>query len=464
MGEIQVGVLAQKAVTALDQAVEQSLGKDNSTFTLRDRQTGELVYSYRGEHLMRPASNMKIITGAVALEELGLDYRFQTEIYVDGDIEAGVLNGNVYIKGYGDPTINQATLEQFAEILVQAGIQHVTGQLIGDETYFTGETLPPGVDEEGETHYYGARISPITMSPTNDFDASTILVTAQAQAIGEHPTFEVIPHVSGHTITNEAVTVASEAENTLEVIRLTNTNQIVITGELPAGESAKVWVSLQNPTLNTLGFFKVLCEEQGISFGYNEPVTTGVVPLNAELLYTHQSRTVGELFSIFMKLSNNSIADIFVKTLGKQKHGVGDYESGLRVVEDYLARKKIDFQAWQFVDGSGLSHGIRLHANGISQLLFTLQKEPYFDVFFESLPVGGHADRLIGGTLKERFTESEYVGKIFAKTGYIHEVHCLSGYVTGMSGKEYIFSIMLEGREEGIPFIDEGLKAIIRAI
>lgn len=464
MGEIQARILVPEAVTALDQAVEQSLGKDKATFTLRDRQTGEILYSYRGEHLMRPASNMKIISGAVALEELGLDYRFQTEVYVDGDIEAGILNGNVYIKGYGDPTINKETLEQFADILLQQGIEHITGQIIGDDTYFTGDTLPPGVDEEGETHYYGARISPITMSPTDDFDASTILVTAQAQAIGEPPTFEVIPHLSGHTITNEAVTVASEAENTLEVIRLTNTNQIVITGELPAGESAKVWVSLQNPTLNTLGFFKVLCEEKAILFTHSEPVIAGVVPLKAKLLYKHQSRTVGELFSIFMKLSNNSIADIFVKTLGKLKHGVGDYEAGLRVVQDYLVRKNIDCATWQFVDGSGLSHGIRLHANGISQLLFELQKEPYFDVFFESLPVGGNNNRLIGGTLKERFLEPEYLEKIFAKTGYIHEVNCLSGYVTGMSGKDYIFSVMLEGREDGIPFIDEGLKAAINAI
>ena len=132
MGEIHATLLTAKAVTALDKAVEQSLGKDKATFTLRDRQTGKIIYHYRGEHLMRPASNMKIISGAVALEELCLDYRFQTEIYLDGAIEAGVLNGNVYMKGYGDPTVNEATLGQFADILLQAGIQRVTGQIIGD--------------------------------------------------------------------------------------------------------------------------------------------------------------------------------------------------------------------------------------------------------------------------------------------------------------------------------------------
>lgn len=464
MGEIQVVGLTPQAVAALDQAVEQSLGKDKATFTLRDRATGDILYTYRGEHLMRPASNMKIISGAAALEELGLDYRFQTELYIDGELEDGMLNGNLYVKGYGDPTINEATLRHVADILWQKGIQSINGQLIGDDRFFAGDTLPPGVDDEGETHYYGARISPITMSPNDDFDASTIVVTAEPQSVGEPPTFEVIPHLSGHEITNKAITVASGVENTLEIHRLNGTNQIVMTGAIPQGESAKVWVTLQNPTVNTLEFFKVLCEQKGIQFTQAQPVTVGEVTKNAQLIYTHQSRTVAELFSIFMKLSNNSIADIFVKTLGKLQHGVGDYEAGLRVVEDYLACKKIDFATWQFVDGSGLSHGIRLHANGISQLLFELQNEPYFDVFFESLPVGGNEDRLIGGTLKDRFLESEFTGKIFAKTGYIHEVHCLSGYATGASGKDYIFSIMLEDCEEGIPFLDAGLKAIISAI
>ncbi|MCH7323833.1 D-alanyl-D-alanine carboxypeptidase/D-alanyl-D-alanine-endopeptidase [Solibacillus sp. MA9] len=464
MGEIQAVELTPQAVAALDQAVEQSLGKDRATFTLRDRATGDILYAYRGEHLMRPASNMKIISGAAALEELGLDYRFQTELYIDGELEDGMLNGNLYVKGYGDPTINEATLRHFADILWQKGIQSINGQLIGDDTYFTGDTLPPGVDDEGETHYYGARISPITMSPNDDFDASTIIVTADPQSVGEQPTFTVIPHLSGHEITNEATTVESGAENTLEIRRLNGTNQIVMTGAIPQGESAKVWVSLQNPTVNTLEFFKVLCEQKGIQFTQAQPVTVGEVTENAELIYTHESRTVAELFSIFMKLSNNSIADIFVKTLGKLQHSVGDYESGLLVVNDYLMQKNIDFSTWQFVDGSGLSHGIRLHANGISQLLFELQKEPYFEVFFSSLPVGGNEDRLIGGTLKDRFLEPEFMGKIFAKTGYIHEVHCLSGYATGASGKDYIFSIMLEDCEEGIPFIDEGLKAILSAI
>src|SRR5690606_5854218 len=176
MEEIQEKNLNSDTITKLDEIVETILGEDKATFTLRDRTSGEILYTYRGERLMRPASNMKILTGAAAIVELGLDYRFKTEIYIDGNVEDHTLNGDIYVKGYGDPTINEAALKRFSEVLRECGILHVSGKLIGDDTYFSGDTLPPGVDDEGETHYYGARISPITMSPNDDFDASTIIV------------------------------------------------------------------------------------------------------------------------------------------------------------------------------------------------------------------------------------------------------------------------------------------------
>lgn len=461
MGEVRETALNKNTTDTLDSIVDTILGSDKATVTLRNRASGEILYSYRGEHLMRPASNMKIITGATALSELGLDFRFNTELYVIGKIEDGTLHGDIYLKGYGDPTINEATLKLFAQKLSEQGIQNITGMLIGDDTYFTGNTLPPGVDEDGETHYYGARISPITMSPNDDFDASTIIVEVNARYVGEQPDYIVTPHLSGLQISNESWTVANDRENTLEIRRINNTGQIMITGEIPQGETAKVWVSLQDPTMNTLQFFKVLCEQEGINFSEQCKISKGVIPQQAELLYTHESQTLEEMFSIFMKLSNNSMADIFVKTMGKLQYGVGDYEHGLKVVQAYLEKHQNNFAAWQFVDGSGLSHGIRLHSNGISQLLFKLQNEPYFPQFFASLPVGGNTDRFIGGTLKDRFLESELQNRIFAKTGYIHEVNTLSGYLTGKSGHDYIFSIMLEGREEGIPFLDSGLKAMI---
>ena len=125
-----VAQLDKKSIETIDEVVETILGKDKAAFTLRDRQTGELFYTYRGDHLMRSASNMKIISGAAVLEVLGADYQFTTEIYTDGTISNGVLNGNVYIKGSGDPTLGEITFAHFAQVLLQKGIQKITGKLL----------------------------------------------------------------------------------------------------------------------------------------------------------------------------------------------------------------------------------------------------------------------------------------------------------------------------------------------
>ena len=456
--------LDDKSLALIEEAVETVLGRDKSTVTIRDRATGNLLYTYRGDHLMRPASNMKILSGGAALATLGKYYRFKTQLFIEGTIEHNVLNGNVYVVGHGDPTLSEADLVHFATILKERGIEQLNGQIIGDDTYFTGDTLPPGVDDEGETQYYGARVSAITMSPNSDFDASTIIVTAFPKSVGEPPSFNVIPDLCGMQIMNEAITVVSGEENTLEIRRRNGTDHIVISGNLPQDESGKVWVSMQDPTINTLQLWKQICEREGIKFLKDEVVGVGVAPKKARLIHSHESITLGEMFSIFMKLSNNSIADIFTKTMGKVHHGVGDYEAGIRVIKAYLDELLIEIEDWRFVDGSGLSHGIRLSSNGISKLLFELQKEEYFELFFKSLPVAGNSNRLVGGTLKERFVEPTYANRIFAKTGYIHEVNTLSGYLMGDSGRQYIFSIMLEGREDGIPFLDSGLKKIIEVL
>src|SRR5690606_31136804 len=111
---------------------------------------------------------------------------------------------------------------------------------------------------------------------------------------------------------------------------------------------------------------KHIFEEQGIAFDGTSAIAQGTVPAPAELIHTHLSPTVAEMFPAFMKFSNNSIADIFVKLIGHEEHGVADYESGLKSVRAYLNQLQIPAEEWQFIDGSGLSHSDRLTSEGIS--------------------------------------------------------------------------------------------------
>lgn len=310
-----------QSFASVNSTVTTHLGKNNAAVTVRDAETGKIVYSQNGDKLMRPASNMKLVSGAAALEMLGEDYRFKTDLYIDGLIVNGTLNGNVYIKGSGDPTLTREDFIEFSDILMKNGIRTINGHLIGDDKAFSGSTLPPGVIKSDETYYFGARTSAITMSPNNDFDASTIIITASPGKVGAKPSFTIYPNSSGMVISNQAKTVKKGSANTVTIKRAYNTNRIIISGNLPQGSSKKEWVTLQDPSKNTMDAIKQTLKGKGLKFVKSSQLKIGKVPQDATLLYTNESRTLAAIFPAFMKLSNNSIADILVKTMGKEQLG-----------------------------------------------------------------------------------------------------------------------------------------------
>lgn len=451
-----------QSFASVNNAVTTHLGKNNAAVTIRDAETGKIVFSQNGDKLMRPASNMKLVSGAAALNMLGEDYRFKTDLYIDGIVVNGTLNGNVYIKGSGDPTLTREDFIEFAEILMENGIRTINGHLIGDDGAFSGSTLPPGVLKSDETYYFGARTSAITMSPNNDFDASTIIITASPGKVGTKPSYSVYPNSSGMVISNQAKTVKKGNANTVTIKRAYNTNRIIISGNLPQGSSKKEWVTLQDPSKNTMDAIKQTLKGKGLKFEKSSQLKIGKVPQNATLLYTNESRPLAAIFPVFMKLSNNSIADILVKAMGKEHLGEGSTNKGVTLLKKYSESLNISVSNWRFADGSGLSNSNRVTSNGLSQLLYKVQHEPYFDTFYDSLPVAGNKDRLIGGTLKSRLASSGLQNRIFAKTGYIPNVYTLSGYMKGQSGKQYIFSILLENKSSGTVYIDRTMAALVK--
>ena len=456
--------LPLQSFASINGTVVTNLGNGNVAVTIRDIDTGKIVYSHNGEKLMRPASNMKLVSGATALSVLGENYRFKTGLYMDGTISKNKLSGNVYIKGSGDPTLNKSDFLEFARVLKRNGIHTINGDLIGDDTAFSGITLPPGVDKTDESYYFGARTSAITMSQNDDFDASTVIITAKPGKVGARPSYAIEPNLSGMVISNQANTVQKGQKNTLSIQRVYNSNRIIISGNLPQGSSAKEWVTLQNPSKNTMQAIKLTLEGAGIKFNKNSKVVLAPVSKKAKLLYTNESRKLAEIFPAFMKLSNNSIADILVKAVGHHELGVGDIATGTKVMKAYGKSLNIPMSNWRFADGSGLSDLNRVTSNGLSQLLYEVQQEPFYKTYFNSLPIAGNKERLVGGTLRKRLTASSLQNRIHAKTGYIPNVHTLSGYVKGNSGKTYIFSILLENKASGTTYIDRTMASLVKEL
>ncbi|SOC20948.1 D-alanyl-D-alanine carboxypeptidase/D-alanyl-D-alanine-endopeptidase (penicillin-binding protein 4) [Ureibacillus xyleni] len=450
-----------KAASSLDATVQNSLGNSNISVSLRSLQTGKVLYERNGEIGRKPASTMKLLTASAALHTLGPDFRFKTELYIDGEVKNNVLNGDVYIKGGGDPTLNKKDFSSFAVALKRQGIRTINGNVYGDDTLFSGSQLTPGVVPEDETYYYGARTSALTMSPNSDYDSGTIIVNVKPSSVGRAPNVTAEPNLSGMQILNKAKTVRKGQRNTVKVIRKYRTNQIVITGNLPVASSTKEWITLQDPTINTLHATKITLESTGLKFSKTSKVTRKAVPESATLLYTKSSIPLKTLMNPFLKLSNNSIADILVKTMGNEVYGKGHISFGLKVLNDYGSSIGLNMNNWKFEDGSGMSHQNRISTNELSLLLLNVRNEQNYNLLYNALPVGGQKDRLVGGTLRKRFTQAPYLNQVHAKTGSLTGVYTLAGYITAKSGRTFAFAVMTQNQSSNQ--IDE-IDAVVRKI
>ncbi|HWL22959.1 MAG TPA: D-alanyl-D-alanine carboxypeptidase/D-alanyl-D-alanine-endopeptidase [Ureibacillus sp.] len=446
----------------MDDKISSELGTSNISISVRSIDTGNVMYQNNGDVGIKPASTLKLLTAASALEVLGENYRFTTQFYYDGEIKDNVLQGNIYVKGGGDPTLQEENFRTFSSVLKRAGITSISGNLYGDDTMFIGPQLTPGIAKYDESYYYGARTSALTMSPDNEYDSGTIFVQVNANAIGKSPIVQVKPNLSGMVIQNNATSVTASEKDTLKIYREYNTNQVIITGQIPVGNISKEWISLEDPTINTLYAIKNVLKDTGISFSSYSIIDRKTVPSDATLLYTKKSIPLKKLMIPFLKLSNNSIANILVKTMGKEEFGVGSLEHGLQAMNDYGRQLGLQMNEWSLEDGSGMSHNNKITANQLTSLLYLVRNKPYFSVYYNSLPIGGKSDRLVGGSLRERFNTPYLMDRVVAKTGYISGVYTLAGYFKAKSGKQYIFSIMTQNQTSiKLNSIDEVVKTFI---
>ena len=251
----------------LDPIVAQYINPDEAIgITIRDYDSGEIVYSLNGDIPRSTASGLKLLTGAAALHILGKDYRFTTKMYYDGSISNNVLDGNIYIVGSGDPTINYTDYSSLASQLMLIGINKINGYIFGDATRFTGDSKSPGV-VAAEAHYaYAARTPAITMAPNSTYDTGSINVIVKGIKAGAKPTLGVEPTFAGMTVKNIAKTGIKSSANSLTITRKDASGEIVISGSIPVGSKMEQLVSMQDPTVNTLHSFTEALRAIGISF------------------------------------------------------------------------------------------------------------------------------------------------------------------------------------------------------
>lgn len=362
---------------------------------------------------------------------------------MNGKITDGVLYGDLFLQGGGDPTLLLKDLKSLASAVVKKGIKEIKGYLIGDDTRYDSIRYSMDMPWSDEETYYGAEISALTLAPDEDYDAGTVILEVEpSKKVGGNASVKVIPENTHIKVQNDAVTGSSDGEEDLMFTREHGTNIIKISGQIPLnGQTEREWIAVSNTSKYTVHLFSEELKKAGIKLktGYK----LGVTPASAKLIGEHQSMPLAQMLVPFMKLSNNVHGEVFVKEMGKVNLGTGSFEQGQAVLTESLTSLGMNVQDQVIRDGSGISHVNLIEPNKITKLLFSIQSKPWFLSYYQSLPVAGAKEKMIGGTLRYRMKQAPLLGNVVAKTGTLSTVSSISGYVKTKTQGSLIFSILI---------------------
>jgi D-alanyl-D-alanine carboxypeptidase/D-alanyl-D-alanine-endopeptidase (penicillin-binding protein 4) len=409
-------------------------------------ETRSIIYSRNAHDLFMPASNMKLITTAAALSILGQDYQYKTKLYTDGKIEDGVLNGDLWIKGSGDPTISgryydgdiNHVFKMWADTLKKMGINKIDGAIIGDDDIFDEQGLGYGWSHDDLSYYYAAKTGGLSYN-----DNCIDLYFAPGDTIGAQAKLWQKPICEYLKIENNLTTVHPDSQESIDFHRYVNTNKLKVFGTIPLDSDTTVdWVTVDNPSDFFLTGFKKCLKNAGIEFKevyeLDEIEHDKIEYDKMKLLFNHHSVKMDTIVYELNKVSQNFFAETLQKTLGVEEKNKGTNRAGIEVEENWFENIGIDPSSIFIRDGSGLSRHNLVTPFQIATILQTMKHSHLSEIYKKSLPVGG-----VDGTLRNRFDGSNAVGHVHAKTGYVGHVRALSGYVTAKNGREYIFSILV---------------------
>jgi D-alanyl-D-alanine carboxypeptidase/D-alanyl-D-alanine-endopeptidase (penicillin-binding protein 4) len=411
---------------------------------VRSMETGETVYARNEGRMFVPASNMKIVTAAAALEALGPDYRYRTTVAATGPVRNGELRGDLLVIGGGDPTISErfhgdvrTVFRAWADSLRARGVTRVTGAVIGNDDVFDDLPLGRGWawDDAGDS--YSAEIGGLEL---NEGFVTVRVAPApgeRAAAVTTRPVSDEWVPVLGNVWMGPADSAAP-----VRVGRADTLSGVLVSGTLPTDTTVvEEEVAVRN---NTRFFASVLRQallEAGIGVGggsldADDDPARGK-PARHTVLFTHTSPPMREILAGFMKPSQNQIGEMLLKTLGREHRGTGSAAAGVAVVDSLARAWGMPPRLLSQADGSGLSRYNLVAPAFLVALLEREARSPHAAAFYDALPVAGR-----DGTLASRMRGTPAEGNVHAKTGTLSGVRALSGYFTTAAGERMVFSMI----------------------
>ncbi len=445
---------------------------------------GRVVYERDSDKVFTPASNMKLYTTSAALDAFGPDFRIRTSVYATGPAgKSGTLRGDLILYGRGDPNLSTRfdddipgesdglnpadriiAIENLADQIAARGIKVITGNIVGDESYFAGDRLGPSWEWDDLQFYYGAEISALTVN-----DNSVTLTVTPGRRVGDKPSIKVQPQTAYLKVINQAMTT-DRGTARIDARRPLESNTVELFGTIPhdAGEHVED-IAVHDPAsfaatllkealtrrrIRVLGKVQRADAMTRIARPFVESKLTEIAALD--------SLPMSEMLKVINKPSQNLHAELMLRQLGKLRKDEEAFQSGIPAngvtnypeLDDYgrpkstailgnekrrafLQKAGVETPNLSLRDGSGLSRQNLVSPRSTTRLLEFMLTHPHSAVFIDSLVIAG-----VDGTLERRMRNTAAANNFRGKTGTLSYVNALSGYVTTKRGQKLVFSIM----------------------
>ncbi|HSJ13771.1 MAG TPA: D-alanyl-D-alanine carboxypeptidase/D-alanyl-D-alanine-endopeptidase [Longimicrobiales bacterium] len=411
---------------------------------VRDASTGQVLFGRNAHRLFIPASSLKLVVAAAAAHHLPASFRYRTTFLAGGPLRDGVLEGDLIVRGRGDPTISgryepamTTLLAAFADSLRARGVRRISGAVVADETEWPYQPVHGDWEAYDLNWWYAARVGPL------GFNDNAVDFRVAPGAVGQRARITWQPDTRAFHFRNDTRTVAAGRPTTLDFDRVPGTDSIFAYGEIPADASARTEsFAVRDPA----HYFAMVLAEQlaragiAIDSAHVRISRPPQLPARGTVLFEYLSPPLARIVGPVLQTSQNWFAEQLVRTLGHEVSGEGSWAAGLAVERRFLSDVVgIDSATFRLRDGSGLSGGNLITPASLSRLLVHVRRDPRQQVVRDALPVSAAET----GSLRRRL--QDLPGRVQAKTGSIRNVDSLSGLLRTDSGRELAFSIVANG-------------------
>jgi serine-type D-Ala-D-Ala carboxypeptidase/endopeptidase (penicillin-binding protein 4) len=423
----------------------QSVPESSVSIVVRDAASNNTLLQLNGAMPRSPASTMKILPTWAALDLLGPAYAWKTRAWTDVPVVKGVLKGNLYLQGGGDPLLTIERWWRFVNDLRQTGLRVIEGDIVIDQTRFTALSERPEDFDGKFWKTYNVLPDPMLVNwQSSDF-------TIRPADDGNGIDITVQPFPDGLVVENRVKLVSGRcvgrSSQVSYAVDPARPDRVVATGRLSAScgpQSQRL--AIMDPAQYAFGTFVTLWRQQGGQF--RGGMLRAPTPPAARLLLTHESEPLSEIVRVTNKYSSNMMARSLLLALAAEMHGTpATTAAGQETIVNWLKTRGLVLPELVIGNGSGLSREARISADSMAKLLIGARQSRFAPEFLTSLSLGG-----LDGTLEKRFQNVDDPSRVRMKTGTLKDVSCLAGYVTGKTGKVYAVVVFVNhpGAQNGL--------------